>query len=181
MDEWGAVMQHRQEVYQREKAEEGLNKRLNQQDYHRELDLAVAQKREKAQVDAQQKNNEKDFMTRNLQDRANQDAQTLNNLNRQKTQFSEIARGLIDQKQHQTRDEKDRQLQEETALLQRDQNAAFQYQQNQLARKEATKEVLQANNELMNQEKQRQAAQEQQEKLQPVGLSPGHVGWGYQN
>ena len=42
VDEWGAVIQHRQEVYQREKAEEGLSKRLNQQDYHRQLDLAVA-------------------------------------------------------------------------------------------------------------------------------------------
>lgn len=100
VDEWGAVIQHRQEVYQREKAEEGLSKRLNQQDYHRQLDLAVAQKKEKNQVDSLQKVGEKDFMTRNLSDRATQDQQTLNNLNRQKTQFAEIARGLIDQKQH---------------------------------------------------------------------------------
>ena len=47
IDEWGAVIQHRQEVYQREKAEEGLQKRLNQQDYHKELDLAVQQKKER--------------------------------------------------------------------------------------------------------------------------------------
>lgn len=37
-------------------------------------------------------------MTRNLADRANHDQQTLNYLNRQKAQFAEIARGLIDQK-----------------------------------------------------------------------------------
>jgi hypothetical protein len=41
IDEWGALQKHRDEVYQRQKAEEAIQKQLNQQDYHKSLDQAI--------------------------------------------------------------------------------------------------------------------------------------------
>ena len=45
VDEWGAVLKHRTEVYQREQAEAQIQKQLHKKDYANELEQAIAQKK----------------------------------------------------------------------------------------------------------------------------------------
>lgn len=66
VDEWGAMQRHRTEVYQRQKAEEAIQKNLGQKDYHKELDQAVLNKQMQAQNERSHKDQEKDYMNRNL-------------------------------------------------------------------------------------------------------------------
>jgi hypothetical protein len=47
VDEWAAINRHKLEVYQREKAEEQIQKNLGKRDYHKELDDAVRAKQMK--------------------------------------------------------------------------------------------------------------------------------------
>ncbi len=72
-------------------------------------------------------------------------------------------------------------MNEEQAILERDQQAAFEYNQRKIQQHGEARAILQKNNDQMINENMRRKDLEKLESQQVVGLSPGHVGWGYHN
>lgn len=130
LDEWGAVQKHRQEVYERQKHEEALQKQLHMKDYHKELTDAVLNKRQQVYLDQQAKEQEREVMNRNIEARQEKDLQNLSAYLEQKHQVGVMTKQQMAQNQHlralQDREKRDN----DNELLQRDRNAAFLYEQN---------------------------------------------------
>ena len=77
VDEWAAINRHKLEVYQREKAEEQIQKNLGKRDYHKELDEAVRAKQMKKEQENAHKRLEGEYMQNNINQKLQKDALAL--------------------------------------------------------------------------------------------------------